>query len=397
MITHAEISHFKSVADVRIDLGPVNIIVGPNGSGKSNVVDALYFIHDCVTQDIDSAVTKRHGIDSVRQWSRTRPYHIVIDLHFSDGVGSGRYKMVLASARGTFRVFEEGGQWAGPSPFRQSAHNVSDVVTSSFHRSENGDVSIKTDFQDVQTSDPVRIAQEDLYLGVSSTGQGSGYILFYQLMNEIRSFSAYSIYPNVLRQAQIVSRELTLSDDGSNLTTVLRSMNRGSRKEKGALLESLRVVLPIVSDIIIKSAGGFYVPVLRVREPNGDLHDLNMSQVSDGTLRLLGLLTAFYQSQAPRKIIIEEPEQMIHPGMLAVITEAARDYVSESKGVRDRQLFMTTHSPQILDLFDPHDVKWTNFKNGVTECGSIQDRHIGLIKDRLFSSGEVFLAEGFAA
>ncbi|HEY2014952.1 MAG TPA: AAA family ATPase, partial [Bryobacteraceae bacterium] len=41
MITHIEISGFKSLEKVSLDLGPLNIFVGTNASGKSNFFDAL--------------------------------------------------------------------------------------------------------------------------------------------------------------------------------------------------------------------------------------------------------------------------------------------------------------------------------------------------------------------
>ena len=104
MITKAHIQHYKSIADASLFFRPTNVIVGPNGSGKSNILDSLYFLHDCVTNDVDTAITIRHGIDSLRQWSRKRPYHIIIDLQFKNEEGSGTYRVVISSNKGNFRI-----------------------------------------------------------------------------------------------------------------------------------------------------------------------------------------------------------------------------------------------------------------------------------------------------
>jgi predicted ATPase len=85
---------------------------------------------------------------------------------------------------------------------------------------------------------------------------------------------------------------------------------------------------------------------------------------------------------------------MIHPGVLPVIADAAKEYVSESANL-NRQLFITTHSPSLLDLFDPSSIIWVSFENGVTECGRIAERQLKLIKDELFSPGEILVSEGF--
>ena len=84
---------------------------------------------------------------------------------------------------------------------------------------------------------------------------------------------------------------------------------------------------------------------------------------------------------------------MIHPGLLPVLIDAARDYSQSFE--RDNQLFLTTHSPNLLDLFDADDITRVQFKDGVTICGPILDRQKKLIKDSLFSPGEIMVAEGF--
>ncbi|MFA5258140.1 MAG: AAA family ATPase, partial [Opitutales bacterium] len=41
MITELNISNFKSLRDVKLKLGPLNLFIGANASGKSNFFDAL--------------------------------------------------------------------------------------------------------------------------------------------------------------------------------------------------------------------------------------------------------------------------------------------------------------------------------------------------------------------
>ena len=116
-----------------------------------------------------------------------------------------------------------------------------------------------------------------------------------------------------------------------------------------------------------------------------------MAQLSDGTLRMLGLLTAFYQVRAPKRIALEEPEQMIHPGLLPLLQEAANDYVGLR---RDNQFLITTHSPTFLDQFDPEDIIWVRCDDGVTRADHISKEKLALIKEDLFSPGEILVSEG---
>jgi predicted ATPase len=241
-------------------------------------------------------------------------------------------------------------------------------------------------------TDSLTLSGTDLFISLLS---GPVYFpvggAFRGLINELGAISTYAIYPNTIRQPQVVSKEDRLANDGSNLASVLKRLNTGQRRLKTRLIEALRVVMPMLDDILVRSAGGYYVPVMMVREPNGERHEFNMSQLSDGTLRMLGMLAAFYQVNAPRRIAMEEPEQMIHPGLLPVLKDAADDYASTAI---DRQYFMTTHSPNLLDRFDAADIIWMTFEKGVSNASRIDQEKLQLIRDDLFSAGELLVSEG---
>ena len=401
MIRSAEISHYKSVAEASLRFRDQVVIVGPNGSGKSNILDAIYFLRDCVVDDIDTAVTKRHGIDSIRQWSRTRPYNIILSLSFENSEGSGSYRVVISSSKGNYRILEEFGTWSGPSPrLRYRATNEpAEHGFSSFARGEDGRLVFTSTFDDYGVERPHRVDPEELFLtSLSGRLVLPPLNLFRQIAEELISFSKYNIYPNTLRDPQLVSKDLVLRENGSNVGSILKRLNSNRRlsRNKDDIISAVRMLMPSVVDIQVRSAGGYYVPVLRVEEDNGDVHDFNLSQISDGTLRTLGLLTAFYQPNAPEKIGIEEPEQMIHPGALPVFAEAMADFVKGGSG-GERQVLITTHSPTLLDLVDPRDIVWARLKRGVTECGAVSNRQLKVIKEQLFTAGELLLSEGFFA
>lgn len=394
MLTRVEIDNYKSIGHTDLTFSEETVVVGPNGVGKSNLLDAIHFLRDATVEGLDHAVTKRHGITSIRRWSKTRPYNIILKLHFCSGEDRGYYRVVISSSGGEFSILEEEAFWHGTNPMRPQADGK--PVKEDFRFVRKNGKAPEFDIPNNPFALNYRYTPPQAELAISQMGRSgsSAYSLFFMgLHKELSSCGAYSIYPNRIREPQSISNADVLADDGSNLASIIRQMRSTShRNSKESLTSAMRQVLPILSEIRIESAGGFFVPVFRVREADkGPSHDLNMSQLSDGTLRMLGMLTAFYQPMAPNRITLEEPEQMIHPGLLPVLIESSKDFLALND---DRQTFFTTHSPTFLDFFEVENIISAQNIGGSTTFNAMAPRQIKLVKDRLFTSGELLIAEG---
>ena len=77
------------------------------------------------------------------------------------------------------------------------------------------------------------------------------------------------------------------------------------------------------------------------------------SQVSDGTLLVLAYLAILYLPQPPRVLLLEEPENGIHPKRLRDVLGILRELIQEQSHT---QVVLTTHSPSALDSSAPEEV-----------------------------------------
>ena len=112
--------------------------------------------------------------------------------------------------------------------------------------------------------------------------------------------------------------------------------------------------------------------------------------MSDGTLRALGVLTALFQSssQAAKRVPfvgIEEPEVAVHPGAAGVLRDGL---VTASKTT---QIAVTSHSPDLLDDKDIPDesILAVVNRNGETRIAPLDEAGRSAIRDRLYTAGEL--------
>ena len=106
--------------------------------------------------------------------------------------------------------------------------------------------------------------------------------------------------------------------------------------------------------------------------------------MSDGTLRALGILSAFFQKSIPTLIAIEEPESTIHPEALGSILDVIRSFA------RTTQIIVTTHSPELLDAkwIRQENLRIVTWKEGVTRVCPLGKASVKALQKHLMGAGE---------
>jgi hypothetical protein len=116
------------------------------------------------------------------------------------------------------------------------------------------------------------------------------------------------------------------------------------------------------------------------------------SQASDGTLLVLAYLAVLHLPEPPRLLLIEEPENGIHPKRLRDILRILRDLVHEQSHT---QLLPTTHSPYAVDLFEPEEVTLcTKSERGEIKTTRLSDSPEVVRQLNVFTLGEIWTSEG---
>ncbi len=73
-------------------------------------------------------------------------------------------------------------------------------------------------------------------------------------------------------------------------------------------------------------------------------------QLSDGTLRLMALITVLLQPQLPELIIIDEPELGLHPYAISVLAGLLKSVAYQT------QIIVSTQSVTLVDHLEPEHI-----------------------------------------
>ena len=101
--------NFRSIEYAELELGALTTLVGPNASGKSNLLDLFGFLADAGRHSLETAITRRGGIDSIGRKSPSgRILGPEIGFRYVNSEGKLEYSVSLTRiGRGDYRVKKE--------------------------------------------------------------------------------------------------------------------------------------------------------------------------------------------------------------------------------------------------------------------------------------------------
>jgi len=151
-----------------------------------------------------------------------------------------------------------------------------------------------------------------------------------------------------IRKPMLPTSERRLFADGTNLPQILNTIKINHKQQYKKIAEMLNEVNPNFSGFDFNFIGGNIELML---EESGLDSSIHVSNISDGTLRYLCLLSIFYNPERGRFICIDEPEVGLHPDMILNIANAIKEASEKTT------LVISTHSDNLLNYFDIENVR----------------------------------------
>lgn len=366
-ISRVVLRNYRSIGECDVRLGPLTYLVGANGAGKSNFVDSLHLVTDALTSSLEQALNVRGGWAEVRRRSGGHPTHFGIRIEFRVGGTPAHYAFNIGAVKNRgFEVLAEecslgGGLGKGP-----------------YYRIERGQV--------VQSSEITIPALTSDRLALVAL---SGLSAFRPIFDALTCMGFYNLNPKLMRELQKAQEGRLLKPEGENIASVIGHLEKVNPGALGIVEEYLQTVVPTVHAVKRIPVGP--METLEFRQDVRGSRDpwrFAAQNMSDGTLRAVGVLTALFQGNrdfAPTLIAIEEPETALHPAASAALREALNRASAET------QIIVTSHSPDLLD--DPgvrdNQILAVVSQAGDTKIGEIDNASREAIRQHLFSAGEL--------
>lgn len=366
MITRLAIKNFKSLRNVALDLGPMNLFVGANASGKSNFFDALR-----VLQGIGNGFTVSEILDGKPKSATSEVWEgirggsakacfegpekedrFTIAVTGSQapalaglGLADWRYAVTLAPTLG--RVAEESLESGRKVIYRSLDSGWSGTPRTHKVRYYKGNVGRQPHLH-FESSYPVltRLRGDDRVT--------PGHIeKTTQIAAELADMQRMDPAPSVLRGYSQSHRIERMGERGENFAALVKTLSEDPAT-KSAFLDWLRELRPEELDDVATLKGAVGEPLFMLREAG---REFPAPVLSDGTLRFAALVAAFFQPDMPRIMTIEEIENGVHASRARALVELLRSRAADER----TQILATTHSPTVLAWLDPEEYATTYF------------------------------------
>ena len=403
-IREISVRNYKSLQHVTVRPRSLNVLVGPNDSGKSNFADFLDFVADVYQDGLSNAVARKGGFDAIAFQDRSSRSDAIEFTIKAELVYLGveyerprtrarlryRHRLTLKraedGARGEYWVTEErltihlANRGASPSPLVKVRRSGGQIRSRVFSRNHQFGKELKSISQILAVASRGLDARQTNSLVVALSSLVSMLGVFTESAARVRVFQ---FSPISARQPGAAVHVPKLDRYGANLPTVVDLLQREHPRDWEKVLEAMRRIKPNLEEIKVgyteaRLLGLFF------RE-TGYERAWNAAEVSDGTIQSLALLTAIYDPE-PGLLVLEEPENSVHPWIVRNIVEACR-----SVGKR-KQIILTTHSPVLLDAVKPSEV-WMIWRNG---DGSSHVEPFGRVEpgfEELWRAGRLSISE----
>ena len=316
---------YRSIKDMDLELGPLNVLIGANGAGKSNFVSFFKMLNEMMAGRLQQHVAASGRAKSLLYLGPKVTPQLEATLQFDAESGADTYHMRLFHAANDTLVF---------------ADEVLDFRKQGWQGPQRPPMSIGAGHQETRIAD------------LATQGNQTAKV-FRHILDDCRVYHFHDTSPTArVRQHGYVGDNRWLMADAGNLAAVLYACRQQAEPVYRRIVSTIRKIMPEFADFDLEPDRLNPKEIALNWRRVGTDYLFGPHQVSDGTLRAMAIMTLFLQPEAdlPGVIILDEPELGLHPHGLQIIAGLIRAASSTS------QVIVATQSQTFLEHFQPSEI-----------------------------------------
>ena len=355
MINKIEIKNFKSIVDLKMDLGRINVIIGANGCGKTNILESFAFASAASQKKLDNEYLLARGI-------RIPGPQFVIPA-FEDLEETEYDKIAISIFEGVsirdieVKFNKDSKKWEDASivdvdrSIIELLNNLLDI-----YAKQKG--LGKIEYRDKDSEHVKGFLIEVLRKAISNKFPDFNPDMIPKLFDalynnkSLPTFLIFSPDEIVLREQNTESPIKPLGIHGEGLFSFLKEQMNNEKSLFEKLNEGLNLLdwfdgLDVPKDLLSNEAK----LLIGDRYLKESLHFFDQRSTNEGFLYLLFYLTLFNSKETPSFFAVDNIEASFNPKLCMRLIRLLIELAKEN----DKQVILTTHSPFVLDALDLKD------------------------------------------
>ena len=373
------VENYKNIGSSKVSFTNFNVITGPNNSGKSNFVQILSFIDFVINGSADLVE------NSFKYGSFPHPFNIVVAQYSNPNLSlrtiNTKFSLTFfdPSKEISYSYSLELKWWNGEEELNNDL-DIGKIIYEKFqikHIRRTGKPS--TLFERVENNLTLSNDFKKL-INVKKVSNYSSVIRLLKTVlpnNEENEFyEAINNLDQVLKSPIYYFSNIELSKRAENRLKMFngRTVSINLEQEIAALEETkkwdlFKEILHTLLNIKDIEVSRFIVgPLVKISCTIKHLYETKpLNKLSDGSLLLIALITKILLSKQA-VLLIEEPENSLHPKALQGLINFIRSFEDE------KQFIITSHSIALINMVKPEDVIVSKVnENGTSEFNNIEN------------------------
>ena len=366
-LSRLQLKNYKMFRHVDLrDIPALAVFVGANGSGKTTLFDAFNFLRASIRHGARAALNMGGYIASLNGGGerlagmRTRGEEGPIEMAMD-------FCAELEGSERTFSYLLQIGEGADGEPVVERetlSYPLGGKMTTvlDFHKGKGSVVTNESECEKNGASP--KIERETIKpdsLAVRNVCDPERYKAAGVLRKFVRSWCLFDFHHHAARRPREIDASNHLNEWGSNLAGFVRFMQDKHPDDLQAAMKKMSRRVPGFSHARAEKAEDGKIRLIFHEERWPD--PFSVDKMSDGTLKMLGILSLLHDPNPSPLLCVEEPEKEVYPHLLEELVEDFHRYTDRSGG----NVLVSTHSYELLNAAEPEEVFLLEKQDGVTK------------------------------